>query len=95
MTAARRRPLLAMEHPSPTLLDSNWPHTELPHTDLKLPDPFLAAHDHRSATSAVHLRRRPPALVAPPLQAVPPRSRVSIGAHKRGDASTPLHPRRR
>jgi hypothetical protein len=64
-------PPLAVEHPFPTLLDPNWPHTELPHTALKLPDPFLAAHDHRSTASAVHLRRRPPALVAPPWQAAP------------------------
>jgi hypothetical protein len=58
-TAARRRLPLAVEHPSPAFLDPNWPHTELPHTTLKLLDPFLAAPDHRSTTPAVHLRRRP------------------------------------
>jgi hypothetical protein len=58
MSAARRRPLLAVEHPSPALLDPNWPHTELPHTALKLPDLFLATPDHRSTTPTIHLRRR-------------------------------------
>jgi hypothetical protein len=71
MTAAHRCPLLALEHPFLTLLDSNWPHTELPHTALKLPDPFLAAHDHRSAAAAILLRRRLPALIVPLRQAAP------------------------
>jgi hypothetical protein len=65
------------------------------HTALKLPDPFLAAHDRWSDAAAVLLHRRPPAPIAPPLQAVPPRSRASTGAHRLGDAPTPLHPRRR
>jgi hypothetical protein len=81
MIAARRRPLLAVEHPFPTLLDPNRPYLELPHTALKLPDLSLEAQDHRSAAPAVHLHRWPPAPVAPPLQAVPPQSRASTGVH--------------
>jgi hypothetical protein len=59
LTAVRRGFLLAVEHPSPALLDPNWPHTELPHTTLKLPDLFLVAPDHRSTAPTVHLRHRP------------------------------------
>jgi hypothetical protein len=47
-SAAHRRLLLAVGHPSPAFLNPNWPRTELPHTAGKLPDHFLTAHDHRS-----------------------------------------------